>query len=397
MFMLFSILIAPQFVYAFVTDTGVVACTMDAKMCPDGTYVGRTGANCEFVCPAKTDPSQPVVKPTPKPAPTPTPVSSLPLGTTFKKGMSSDTLKDVQTILKSDPAVYSGPVTGYYGAMTEAAVKKIQSKYGIAETGVLDEATQNVLFPSNTKIDVSIISPNGGETWKTGETVNILWKAAFGPISPCIPRPACLDSTPRCMLAEPINGWCANTTSSGNPSSQTASVSASGSSIGVAAPAIMPYFPRASLTLTRDSDPSFVRALGTVNLYETSKSWTVPNGVPEAKDYRVRIAVGGDTPCIYRKETEASAAGKVMSANIAYPCPMMGGTTNTSQSSLYYPNYSTTDSSDNTFAIIGGSTIPDDRITQLKLQLSNVEAAIAKLQEQVRLINEMILKLQTQQ
>lgn len=27
-----------------------VACTMDAKQCPDGTYVGRTGPKCEFVC-----------------------------------------------------------------------------------------------------------------------------------------------------------------------------------------------------------------------------------------------------------------------------------------------------------------------------------------------------------
>ncbi len=27
-----------------------VACTMDAKMCPDGTYVGRSGPNCQFVC-----------------------------------------------------------------------------------------------------------------------------------------------------------------------------------------------------------------------------------------------------------------------------------------------------------------------------------------------------------
>ena len=33
-------------------DNEVVACTMDAKMCPDGSYVGRTGKNCEFVCPA---------------------------------------------------------------------------------------------------------------------------------------------------------------------------------------------------------------------------------------------------------------------------------------------------------------------------------------------------------
>jgi len=29
-----------------------VACTMDAKMCPDGSYVGRIGPNCEFAkCP----------------------------------------------------------------------------------------------------------------------------------------------------------------------------------------------------------------------------------------------------------------------------------------------------------------------------------------------------------
>ncbi len=29
-----------------------VVCTMDAKMCPDGSYVGRQGPNCEFAaCP----------------------------------------------------------------------------------------------------------------------------------------------------------------------------------------------------------------------------------------------------------------------------------------------------------------------------------------------------------
>jgi hypothetical protein len=31
--------------------TNPVACTMDAKMCSDGSYVGRSGPNCEFVCP----------------------------------------------------------------------------------------------------------------------------------------------------------------------------------------------------------------------------------------------------------------------------------------------------------------------------------------------------------
>jgi len=32
-----------------------VACTMEAKLCPDGTAVGRSGPNCEFApCPGET-------------------------------------------------------------------------------------------------------------------------------------------------------------------------------------------------------------------------------------------------------------------------------------------------------------------------------------------------------
>ena len=33
-------------------DTGEVACTADAKQCPDGSFVGRTGPDCSFApCP----------------------------------------------------------------------------------------------------------------------------------------------------------------------------------------------------------------------------------------------------------------------------------------------------------------------------------------------------------
>jgi hypothetical protein len=40
-------------------DTEGVACTMEAKLCPDGvTYVGRQGPKCEFAaCPTPTTPS----------------------------------------------------------------------------------------------------------------------------------------------------------------------------------------------------------------------------------------------------------------------------------------------------------------------------------------------------
>jgi hypothetical protein len=30
---------------------GFVACTMDAMMCPDGSYVGRSAPDCKFICP----------------------------------------------------------------------------------------------------------------------------------------------------------------------------------------------------------------------------------------------------------------------------------------------------------------------------------------------------------
>lgn len=34
-----------------VEEDDVTMCTADAMQCPDGSYVGRSGVNCEFVCP----------------------------------------------------------------------------------------------------------------------------------------------------------------------------------------------------------------------------------------------------------------------------------------------------------------------------------------------------------
>ncbi len=37
-----------------------IACTQEAKLCPDGSYVGRTGPNCEFTpCPTATTTTSP--------------------------------------------------------------------------------------------------------------------------------------------------------------------------------------------------------------------------------------------------------------------------------------------------------------------------------------------------
>lgn len=45
-----------------------VICTADAMLCPDGSYVGRSGPDCEFACltptSTSTDPEREVMAPT---------------------------------------------------------------------------------------------------------------------------------------------------------------------------------------------------------------------------------------------------------------------------------------------------------------------------------------------
>lgn len=46
------------------------ACTLEAKLCPDGSYVGRTGPHCEFSpCPGPISVPAPIPQPTPIPGP----------------------------------------------------------------------------------------------------------------------------------------------------------------------------------------------------------------------------------------------------------------------------------------------------------------------------------------
>ncbi len=57
-------------------DAGGVMCTMEAKICPDGSSVGRSGPKCEFApCPAAAAPADgEAATPTaPDPAVAPTP------------------------------------------------------------------------------------------------------------------------------------------------------------------------------------------------------------------------------------------------------------------------------------------------------------------------------------
>src|SRR3989344_1525758 len=59
------------------------------------------------------------------------------------KGVSGNEVKEVQKFLKQFSEIYpEGLVTGYYGPLTEKAVKKFQEREGLSATGKIDDITR---------------------------------------------------------------------------------------------------------------------------------------------------------------------------------------------------------------------------------------------------------------
>lgn len=75
LFVLLVVLFLAFFLDQLETDSAQVACTQEARMCPNGSYVSRTGPLCEFsTCPRNELPAYPGISEEPFQAPTPTPV-----------------------------------------------------------------------------------------------------------------------------------------------------------------------------------------------------------------------------------------------------------------------------------------------------------------------------------
>lgn len=61
-------------------------------------------------------------------------------------GLTSDEVEELQELLASDPTIYpEGLVTGYYGPLTEAAVRRFQEQFGIDSVGRVGPQTRNLL------------------------------------------------------------------------------------------------------------------------------------------------------------------------------------------------------------------------------------------------------------
>lgn len=174
-----------------------------------------------------------------------------------RMGSRSDEVKAIQEILKSDSKIYpEGYVTGYFGLLTEKAVKKLQEKCGLPQTGIVDENTQQCVFPV---FEVKVLSPNGGEVWDKNQIQTIKWDISV-PSGQEIkeenyvqPR-ASIDLFRKVVIATPC------------PSGQTCE---------------------------NVENSVFVRHIATVNLFDRAYSWNITNDIGNSKDYVIRISVGG--------------------------------------------------------------------------------------------------------
>ena len=72
----------------------------------------------------------------------------------LKNGSSGKLVKQLQTRM-TELGYYDGPISGNFMVKTTRAVKKIQTQNGMEETGVVDEATWNLIFN-----DYTIVLPN---------------------------------------------------------------------------------------------------------------------------------------------------------------------------------------------------------------------------------------------
>ncbi len=137
-------------------QTYPIACTMEAKLCPDGSYVGRGGPNCEFApCPGGNTGSCVVI------------TSALFYGSTDAR-TGGDVTK-LQSFLTSR-GYYNGAVIGIFGPVTRAAVIRFQSANGISPIGIVGPVTRAAIQriscggnpPPTQGISVTSVAPQSG-------------------------------------------------------------------------------------------------------------------------------------------------------------------------------------------------------------------------------------------
>jgi len=187
----------------------------------------------------------------------------------LRYGKNSPEVKILQEILSQDEEIYPQKLnTGYFGDLTREAVRNMQRKLGLPQTGVIDENFARVVFPC---IELTLTLPNGGETWKVGETQKITWK--YEPIYYIHEQGATREATESEIQALPQNTI------------------------------IKPIYQNVAIDLVRTDLPRImiyppvpnpvVYHIGKASISDESFSWIIPTSIENSAHYKVRISVRG--------------------------------------------------------------------------------------------------------
>jgi len=204
-------------------------------------------------------------------------LGSLSLTTEAKmfRGMKGESIKVIQEILKENPTIYpEGYVTGYFGPLTEKAIKRVQKKCGLPKTGILDEETQKCIFPI--KYKVKVVFPNGGEVLDRNQLQTIKWSVE--------------TVTPSSEGLKTLPLW------------KKASID---------------LFRKVKISLPCNIEEEycesieksvFVKHIATVNLFDQFYAWKITSDIRNSKEYVIRISVGPGVGSIWYREK----AGKLL-------------------------------------------------------------------------------------
>ena len=75
------------------------------------------------------------------------PAESLSINRNLRQGSSGEDVRRLQDFLKQFPDIYpEGLATGYFGKLSEKAVKKLQEKFDLEQVGQVGPKTSSILF-----------------------------------------------------------------------------------------------------------------------------------------------------------------------------------------------------------------------------------------------------------
>lgn len=127
---------------------------------------------------------------------------------TLKYGHRGDAVKLLQTLLATDPSLYSeNDITGFFGPKTRAAVKKLQEKNGLESVGHVGPKTRGILNAKLSKVALTEETNEQGQNCvriPPGHLIAPGWLKKQGNVAP---------TTPTCQVLPPgifkkiSSGW----------------------------------------------------------------------------------------------------------------------------------------------------------------------------------------------